>query len=168
MTTQTTPPTREELIARVQDLDARAKNLQARLQPKPAGVRWGRLLLLFGVPIAAGFIGHSVTHSVLLAILAAIVVFVVVIAIAAKMTPLPAHMKPGTRAWEAKLTTDVLIRTIEQRTFAKQAADGAKRERLEREIAFLSKQVDENTAIWMSGDVSPGKGYVGFTPYNEP
>jgi len=160
------PPTREELIARLQDLDARAKDLQARLQPQPSGVRWGRLLLLFGFPIAAGVVGHMIAHSLLVAILAAIGVFVVVIAIAVKMTPVPAHMKPGTRAWEAKLTADLLIRTIEQRTAEKRAADGEKRERLEREIEFLSKQVDENTATWMAGDMSPGKGYVGFTAYD--
>lgn len=165
MTTDT-PPTREELIARLQDLDARAKNLQARMQPQPSGVRWGRLLLMFGLPIAAGIVSHMAAHSLLVAILSAIGVFIVVIAIAIKMTPVPAHMKPGTRAWEAKLTADVLIRTIEQRVAEKGAADGARRERLEREIAFLSKQVDENTATWMSGDMSPGKGYVGFTPYD--
>lgn len=131
-------------------------------------MRWGRLLLMFGLPIAAAVVGHMVTHSLLVAILAAIGVFIAVVAIAVKMTPTPAHMKPGTRAWEAKLTADLLIRTIEQRMAEQRAADGAKRERLEREIAFLSKQVDENTATWMSGDMAPGKGYIGFTPYNGP
>jgi hypothetical protein len=59
------------------------------------------------------------------------------------------------------------VRVIDQRTSEKlQAPNDAKRGRLEREIAFLNQQLVENTMIAQSGDASPGKGYVGFEPYN--
>ena len=163
----TQPATREELIARLENLDARAKALQAQMQP--SGIRWGRVFLLFGLPIGAGIATGYGTHSILLGIGAGIVAFIVAIAIAAKLSPTPAHMKPGTRAWEARMTADLLDRTIAQRSQQKQqAADAGQREHLDREIEFLAKQRADNTAIWQSGDASPGKGYIGFEPYNGP
>ena len=134
-----------------------------------SGVRFDRILLMFGLPIAAGVATGYLTHSILFGILAGVGAFIVVLAVALKLTPTPAHMKPGTRAWEAKLTADLLIRTIDQRLAQKrQTTDASKVAQLDREIAFLSAQVDENTAIWQANDPSPGKGYVGFTPYNGP
>ena len=34
--------------------------------------------------------------------------------------------------------------------------------------AILKQQLAENQAVWAAQDPSPGKGYVGFTPYNGP
>ena len=163
----TQPATREELIARLENLDARAKAVQAQLQP--SGIKWGRVLFLLGVPIGAGIAIGYATHSILFGIVGGVGAVIAVGVLASKLWPTPAHMKMGTRAWEAKLTADLLVRTIEQRRQQKQlAADPAKREYLEREISFLCKQVDTNTAIYLSGDASPGKGHVGFDPYDGP
>ena len=81
----------------------------------------------------------------------------------------PAGMRPGTRAWEAKMNVDLLERVIAQRHVEKQQTqDADKRARLDREIAHLTTQLADNTVIWQSGDASPGKGYVGFDAYNGP
>lgn len=160
------PPTREELIAKYKDLQARAEALQAKMAKQAReGVKWGRVLLMFGLPIAAGIGIGMATHSVLFGILGGIGGFVGIVAIMMKMTP--AGPGVGSRAWEAKLTAELLVRVIDQRTSEKlQAPNDEKRGRLEREIAFLNQQLVENTMIAQSGDPSPGKGYVGFEPYN--
>ena len=71
--------------------------------------------------------------------------------------------KPGTRAWEASLTMDPLVKTIASR---KQELAGEtnqrKQIRLTKEIAFLEKQIPELQAIIDARDASPGKGYIGF------
>lgn len=165
--TDSTPPTREELIAKYKDLQGQAEALQAKLatQARQGGVKWGRTLLMFGMPVAAGVVIGLVTHSVLFGILGGIGAFVVMIVVAIKMTPPGPGI--GSRAWEAKLTAELLVRVIDQRTTEKlQTHAELKRDRLEREIAFLNKQLVENTRIAQSGDPSPGKGYVGFEPYN--
>jgi hypothetical protein len=57
-----------------------------------------------------------------------------------------------------------LLLTIEQRTQELRATtDPARRSKLEKQIAFLSAQVDENQKIIDAKDVSPGRGYIGFT-----
>lgn len=160
------PPTREELIAKYQELRERAEALQKKMAKQSREqVKWGRVLLMFGSPIAAGVgIGYA-THSVLFGILGGIAAFVVMIAIVMKLTPPGAGV--GSRAWEARLTAELLVRVIDQRTSEKlQTQDEAKRGRLDREIAFLNSQLVENTMIAQSGDPSPGKGYVGFEPYD--
>ncbi len=102
--------------------------------------------------------------TILLVVLAVVVVLVVVVKRAG-----PGGPPVGSRAWEARMNLDLLLRVIEERLARKQAAqDPAERGRLEREIAFLSKQVDEQTAIADSGDRSPGKGYIGYTAYDGP
>jgi hypothetical protein len=71
--------------------------------------------------------------------------------------------KPGTRAWEAQLTMDPLVKTIAARNqeLATESND-RKKDRLTREIAFLEKQIPELQAIVDSKDPSPGRGYIGF------
>jgi hypothetical protein len=70
---------------------------------------------------------------------------------------------PGTRAFEAFLTLDPLVKTIASRKAQLAAAtDAARKDRLTREIAFLEKQVPELQAIVAARDTSPGRGYIGF------
>lgn len=168
--TEPQPPTREELMQRLQDLHGRAvelrdrANAQARAQ---SGVKWGRVVLVFGLPIGAGVLAYATTHSILLTIAAVLVAFIAFVIVAAKNAP--ASTRPGTRAWEAKMNADLLERVIAQRHVEKQQAqDPAQRERLDREIAHLTTQLADNTAIWQSDDPSPGRGYVGFDAYNGP
>jgi hypothetical protein len=71
--------------------------------------------------------------------------------------------KPGTRAFEAYLTLDPLVKTIASRKqeLANETND-RKKDRLSREIAFLEKQIPELQAIVDAKDASPGRGYIGF------
>ena len=71
--------------------------------------------------------------------------------------------KPGTRAWEAQLTMDPLVKCIASRKqeLACETND-RKKDRLTREIAFMERQIPELQAIIDSKDASPGKGYIGF------
>jgi hypothetical protein len=71
--------------------------------------------------------------------------------------------KPGTRAWEAQLTMDPLVKTIAARKAeAAGEASDRKKDRLSREIAFLERQIPELQAIIDAKDASPGRGYIGF------
>ncbi|MEP7124611.1 MAG: hypothetical protein ABJE95_27025 [Byssovorax sp.] len=71
--------------------------------------------------------------------------------------------KPGTRAFEAYLTLDPLVKTIASRKqeLASETHEG-KKDRLTREIAFLERQIPELQAIVDAKDSSPGRGYIGF------
>jgi hypothetical protein len=69
----------------------------------------------------------------------------------------------GSRAWEAELTLDALLTSIKRREEERDVeTDEAKRERMDRQIAFLRAQIAELQAIIDAKDTSPGKGYVGF------
>src|SRR5262249_30991743 len=115
-------------------------------------------------PMIVGVAMTYVTHSLLFGILSGLGAFVLMIAVALKMTG--PGIRVGSRAWEAQMNVDLLDRVIAQRTAEqRQEQDAAKRDRLGREIAFLSQQLDENARIWQSGDPAPGKGYVGFEAY---
>lgn len=104
---------------------------------------------------------------ILYVVVAVVVGLVALVVLAARNAP--AGMRPGMRAWEAKMNVDLLERVIAQRHVAKQQAqDTETRARLDREIAHLTTQLADNTVIWQSGDASPGKGYVGFDAYNGP
>jgi len=156
-------------MARLQDLHAKAVDLRdrANAQARGSGPKWGMIALVFGLPIVAGVLANLVLHSILLSILIAVAVLVVLVMVLSKNAP--ASTRPGTRAWEAKLTAELLDRVIVQRTAEQMEMQHApKRERLDREIAFLKQQLAENQAVWASQDPSPGKGYVGFTPYDGP
>ena len=166
---QKEPPTKEELMARLQDLHTRAVDLQERMnaqaRARQGGPKWGRIALVLGGPILVGVGVQMAVHSVLLTVLAVIVAFVAIVWVASGSAP--AAMRPGTRAWEAKMTADLLERVIAQRHVEKQQTqDPAKRARLDRELAHLTTQLADNTVIWQSGDASPGRGYVGFDAYN--
>jgi hypothetical protein len=71
--------------------------------------------------------------------------------------------KPGTRAFEAHLTLDPLVKTIAARKqeLATETNE-RKKDRLSREIAFLERQIPELQAIVAAKDASPGRGYIGF------
>jgi hypothetical protein len=71
--------------------------------------------------------------------------------------------KPGTRAFEAYLTLDPLVKTIAARKQEMATeTNERKKDRLSREIAFLERQIPELQAIVASKDASPGRGYIGF------
>ncbi|MDC3960741.1 hypothetical protein KEG38_43210 [Polyangium jinanense] len=166
------PPTREELLERLEDLKRRTEELRDRAdavtRPSPAVVAL-RVFLLFGLPILVAIGVYVLTSSILFAILALVAALITAIAIALRLSPAPAAMTPGTRAFEAHHTAMLLGNVIaarreEQRT----TSDPERRARLEREIAFLSEQLDENRAIVAANDGSPGKGHIGFKPYAGP
>jgi hypothetical protein len=74
-----------------------------------------------------------------------------------------AGLRPGTRAWEASMTLDVLAKAIDDRRAELHVeADPAKKDRLGRELAFLEKQVPELQALVAANDGTPGRGYIGF------
>jgi hypothetical protein len=76
---------------------------------------------------------------------------------------LGAGLKPGSRAWEASLTLDPLGKCIaSRRAELATATDPARKDRLQRELAFLEKQIPELQAIVAANDGSPGRGYIGF------
>ena len=154
-------------MARLQDLHTRAVDASERAKAlsRGSGPRWGMIVLVFGLPIAAGIGVAMVLHSILFGVLASVAAVVVLVVLLSRNGP--ASTKPGTRAWEAKLTAELLDRVIVQRTAEQmQTNDTNKRARLDREIAFLKEQLAENHAVWAAQDPSPGKGYVGFTPYS--
>lgn len=155
---------RQELIAQYAKLKHDAEALRDRVEAQQGGgVKISRVLLLFGLPIAGGVGAFVVTASLLWAILASVGLFVVIVAIALKMTP--GAPGPGTRAWEAGMTARLLDDVITARRGEQASADDERRGYLDREIAFLIDQRRECLAIAASGDTSPGKGYVGFEPY---
>lgn len=156
-------------MARLQDLHGRAVELRDRANAQAnasSGLKWGRIALLFGLPIAAGVLTTKAIDSILLGIVAGLAIFIAIIVVLSRNAP--ASTRPGTRAWEAKLTAELLERVIAQRTQEKlELNDPRKRDRAERELAFLTKQFDDNVAVWRAEDPSPGKGYVGFEPYQD-
>ncbi|MEO8703227.1 MAG: hypothetical protein ABI867_24485 [Kofleriaceae bacterium] len=156
---------REELVARLEALKQKTEDLQAKLQPRPNPLVVAlRVFLLLGVPALVGVGVFVATDSILYGALALIGAFVVVVAIALKLTPAPPG--PGSRAWEADMNAKLLGDVIAARRADQAgAADAAARDRLEREIAFLTQQLDEARMVAASGDRSPGRGFVGFTPY---
>ncbi|MBK9032218.1 MAG: hypothetical protein IPL61_13015 [Myxococcales bacterium] len=164
------PPSKEELIARLEALKGRTEDLldraRAHARPSPAVIIL-RVFMLFGLPILVAIGVYLATRSVLFALLALVGALIAAIAIALKLSPTPAHMKPGTRSWEAQMTLPALRAVIASRLAERGGgADPAKRRRLDREIAFLTDQRDELERVAASNDGSPGKGYVGFKPYN--
>lgn len=168
MSSAVPPPTREELLARLDNVKQRAEALRDRLdahaRPK-RGLVARRLSLLLGIPLAAAVILYLATSSILFAVLAFVACLVVTVAIGLRMTPtLPG---PGTRAWESQLTAKTLADVITARRAERAAAtDDTRRGRLDREIAFLAAQLDQHLQIAASGDRSPGRGYIGFDAYS--
>ncbi len=71
--------------------------------------------------------------------------------------------KPGTRAFEAYLTLDPLVKCIASRKQELAVeTNERKKDRLSREIAFMERQIPELQAIVDARDASPGRGYIGF------
>jgi hypothetical protein len=72
-------------------------------------------------------------------------------------------MRPGTRGWEAHLTLDPLTKTIASRKAElRMVTEEKRRDRLNREIAFLEQQVPQLEALVAAKDASPGRGCIGF------
>ena len=128
-------------------------------------MNYSRVALLLGLPIAIGVGTGMALHSILFGILIGIGAMVVIFTVVSKLNPAPAWTRARTRAWEAKLTLDPLLRVIEQRMLELQNAPVSEFPKREREISFLSKQADTLMAIVASNDASPGRGYVGFDAY---
>jgi hypothetical protein len=79
------------------------------------------------------------------------------IAVALKLSPTPAHLKPGTRSWEAQMTLPALQAVIAARRAERGGVtDPARRGRLDRELAFLTDQRDELERVAASNDSAPG------------
>lgn len=112
-----------------------------------------------------GVVAARSLSSVGYGVLIGLAMMIVIIAIVAKLRPSPAWRKPGTRAWEAKLTMDVLVKTIAQRVEASKTVPTEQLPKKVREIEFLTKQVDDLANIIEQDDASPGRGHVGFAPY---
>lgn len=80
--------------------------------------------------------------------------------------PRPLGPPPGTRAFEAFHTAAILERVIhDRRVELARTRDAARKAHLEREVPFLEAQLREQRAIAAANDLSPGRGYVGFEPY---
>jgi hypothetical protein len=77
----------------------------------------------------------------------------------------PARFPFGTLAFEAELSLPPLLATIEDRRRELTQARGARAAELQDEIAFLVRQAQEIRAVLERGDLSPGRGYVGFDGY---
>jgi hypothetical protein len=165
------PPTREELQERIEQLKRRTDKLIERAEAKgrPSLAAYAvRVLLLFGPPILVAIGVYVFTASILFAILALVAALIATFAIALRVVPAPVELAFGTRANEAYRTAILLDKVIdERREEQRTTSDPERRARLEREIAFLSKQLDWNLAIVIADDRSPGKGYVGYVPYVE-
>ncbi|CAN5460625.1 hypothetical protein BH11MYX1_BH11MYX1_44770 [soil metagenome] len=128
-------------------------------------MNYPRLALTVGLPAAVGVGVARSWDSVGYGILIGLATMVVIITIVAKLRPSPAWTKPGTRAWEAKLTMDVLVKTIAHRVEETKTVPVAQLPKKIREIEFLTGQVDTLASIVERNDASPGRGYVGFEPY---
>lgn len=101
---------------------------------------------------------------VIIGLIIAVIVVGLFLAVVFLGKPTPGARFPvGSKAWEAELTMTALLPAIEQRVTEKNAtANEQRRKRLDFEIQFLSKQVDELQAVIDRRDTSPGKGYIGF------
>lgn len=128
-------------------------------------MNYSRVALTLGLPVAVGVGAGMTLHSILYGALIGLAAMVVILMIVNRLRPAPAWTKPGTRAWEAKLTIDVLVKTVDQRLAELETAQVDQVPKKRREIEFLAKQVDTLRAIIDSNDASPGRGYVGFDPY---
>jgi hypothetical protein len=165
MDTTQEPPSKEELLARLAALKERAEALNRRseAQQRP---KYGRIALALGIPVGAAVLTYVLTSSfgwAALALVGAIVLGVVAIAV---LVPTPVYDRPGTRAFEARFNVKLLDDTIAARRAAqRQTRSVEEHDRLGREIAFLEKQRDEWRAV-DPNDASPGRGYIGFTPYD--
>ena len=100
---------------------------------------------------------------VVLIVVAVLAGFVVVVGLVVVLGGGGPAFKPGTRAWEAQLTMDPLVKTIASRKQELATeTDDRKKDRLQREITFLEMQIPELQTIIDARDASPGKGYIGF------
>ena len=161
------PPTEEQLLARLENLHGQAVELRDRAAARGAGrgLRWGVIFFLIGLPIGVGVAITFAANSILWGVLAGVATFVLVVAILMRNSP--ASLQPGTRAWEAKLTAELLDRVISSRLAEREAThDPEGRARLEREIAFLRGQRGQHALVWASEDPSPGKGEISYKPYD--
>ncbi len=75
---------------------------------------------------------------------------------------LASKFKPGSKAWEAAMAMALIPDAIWSREKELPKAAAARKERLQREIAFLQKQQGDLKAVILAMDESPGKGYIGL------
>ena len=166
--TRTDPPTREELMARAQDLLVRAKELQAKYEErqKPKGPPvFVRVLLVFVPPIALAIGAYFVVGRWWAPVLGFVVGFIINFKILERVLPGPKRVGVGSRAWEAQMNLKLLGDLSAARRGELSRADESGRGRIEREIAFLEAQIPEEQAFLVANDGSPGRGYVGVKSY---
>lgn len=158
----------QELIARYAALQQRAAALRARMGPErpPAHVIAARVLFMFGVPILAAVGIYVGTDAVLWSIAGLVGTLVLTVAVSLKFFAPDAGPGPGTRAWEAKMTANLLRDVISDREWELAGSTGETREHLTNEIAHLRRQLRDAESIAASGDTSPGTGTIGFEPYS--
>ena len=167
-----TTPTRAELLARLEAAKQRAEALKQRVDKidREQNRGDGRAPLRILGLVAASSLGAVLFYWWLggwgWAVLGFVVGAAVTLAILLRLNPAPAYMTPGTRAFEAYHTTNVLVNVIAARRAERGALDDAAQARMDREIAFLENQLADLRAIVAANDGSPGKGYIGFDPYN--
>ena len=98
-----------------------------------------------------------------LIVLVVIVGAVGFVSLSGRWSTLPVQFPAGTRAWEAELTMGPLRMAIEQRSKERDTTtDMVRRDKLDRQIKFLTDQVDQLQKIIDDRDISPGRGYIGF------
>ncbi|MFO7567594.1 MAG: hypothetical protein R6X02_33430 [Enhygromyxa sp.] len=73
---------------------------------------------------------------------------------------MPLSFPPGSRAFEAYLTLDILANVVRDLHAERATADPARCAVIERELAFYDEEAKRLQAIVDARDVSPGQGYV--------
>jgi NADPH:quinone reductase-like Zn-dependent oxidoreductase len=159
---------RQQLLAKYEELLGRTHKLQGDLKAHAPGRRWDLIAAVLGASVLGAWLFHMWQGGVLWTIIGAVMGFAVTFLVLAMLTPLHGSQVPGTRSWEASLTLDPLMSCqINRRIERARTTDQNLAALLDREIDFLEKQKQELIIIATSGDRSPGKGYIGFTPYQE-
>lgn len=72
---------------------------------------------------------------------------------------------PGTLPFEAQFSMDPLLQIIASLQAEREAADPERAVELDLEIAFLLSQAEEMKAIIARGELTEGRGYIGFDTY---
>lgn len=76
-----------------------------------------------------------------------------------------ARFPPGTRAFEAEMSLEIIVQMLEAREVALRGeVDEEKKATLTRQIGNLRKQAAIHQATVDAGDVSPGKMSIGVNP----
>ncbi len=160
---------RQELIRRAEELQKQAQELKERLdahigsqRPSSLAIA-GRVVALFGIPLAGGVAVWWLLDSIVFGILAPVALFIPTFLVLERIVGTGNAGPPiGSRGWEAQQNVRLLGDVLDARRRELSTSDDP--DRLRREITFLEQQrVDELGKV---ADRSPGRGYVGFEAYD--